>query len=197
MNKNTIIWAIILVLGLLLVGFSFIKNSSSPIVSSSPASSATSSSEPLPTTSDSPLSSPFPSVSSQIGATVPWNLLPKLAACTLGGEIKYLNSNTYDNQDALFTYNGIDHPGRNIHWDITPNDDLKIGPNIFSKMPIPNGQSLIGVALPAIPKYKKYELHAIVDYGRLVDAKGNVVTTDGNVKLYQAQCSGKTTIVLP
>ena len=203
-HKNTIIWVAILVLGFMLVGFSFMKNdnnqaklTSSPSALLTQSPSASFSVMPSSTPSAIVSRSPFPSVSSQVGATVPWELLPKLATCALTGEIKYLNSNIYDNQDALFTYSGIDHPARNIHWTVTSEDDLKIGPNIFARMPIPNGQSLIGVSLPESPKYKKYELHAVVDYGRLVDAKGNIVTVGGNVKLYQAQCSGKTTIVLP
>ena len=201
-NKNTTIWLLILVAGLALVTFSFIKNHNNSI---EPTPMATDSLSPSPSiSSQEPLSpspvvsmSPIPSVSSQIGATVPWDLLPKSASCNLKGEIKFLNSNTYDNQDALFTYSGIDHPARNIHWAIVPEDNLKFGPNIFAKLPIPNGQSLIGIALPEDPKYKKYDLYAIVDYGRLVDAKGNIVTTDGNVKVFQKQCTGKTTVVLP
>ena len=162
-----------------------------------PSASSSTSPDPSSTASPSVSSSPLPSVSSQVGATVPWNLLPKEASCTLRGEVRYLNANTYDNQDALFIYSGIDHPGRNIHWTVTPEDGLAIGPNIFTKMPIPNGESLVGVTLPANPKYKRYELRAVVDYGRLIDDKGNIVTVGGNVKVFQKQCSGKTTVILP
>ena len=202
-NKNTTIWIVILAVVLILVGFEVVKNHGNGIVESTLTPTAniiTSSPEISP--SQSPVSTsdagnPMPSVSSQVGATVPWNLLPKTAACSLKGTIEYLNVNTYDNKDALFTYSGVDHPARNIHWAVTPEDDLKVGPNIFARLPIPNGQSLIGLELPASPKYKKYELYAIIDYGRLVDAKGNTVTAGGNVKLYQAQCIGRTTVVLP
>ena len=213
MNKNTTIWLAILALGVVLMVMAFLNKDNDPVkLSPSPTDSeqATPSSfvsasttpepslsKPLPIVIPTVSRSPFPSVSSQIGATVPWDLLPQEASCTLIGEIKFLNSNTYDNQDALFTYSGIDHPARNIHCTVTPEDNVKIGPNIFTKIPIPNSQSLIGVTLPTDPKYKKYELHAIVDYGRLVDEKGNIVTVGGNVKVSQKQCDGKTTVILP
>ena len=132
-----------------------------------------------------------------IDEKVPWELLLGQASCQLKGEIKFLDHNTYDNQDALFIYSGVDHPGRNILWTVTPLDDLSVGPNIFNKMFIPDGESLLGVALPDNPKYKKYELTAKMQYGRLVDEKGNYVTVGGNVKVFEKQCEGKTTVILP
>lgn len=132
-----------------------------------------------------------------IDETVPWSLLLADASCELKGEIKFLDGNTYDNQDALFIYKGIDHPARNIFWTVTPQDNLSVGPNIFSKIPIPNGESLLGVFLPENPKYKKYEVTAKIQYGRLVDTKGNFVTVGGYVKVFEKQCVGKTTVVLP
>jgi|SRR3989344_8330069 len=110
------------------------------------------------------------------------------ATCGLKGEIKFLNHNTYDNQDALFTYRGIDDSGRNIFWNVSPQDDIRVGPNIFNRMPIPDGQSLLGIVLPQKPKYKRYELAAKIQYGRLVD---------GDVTIFEKQCDGKTVVVLP
>ena len=123
-----------------------------------------------------------------ISSPVPWDQLTGEASCELKGEIKYINPNTYDNQDALFTYKGIDHPGRGITWVVAPDDGLIIGPNLFAHLPLPDGTSLIGVSLPDDPHYKKYELTASINYGRLVD---------GNVKVMTEHCLGKTTIVLP
>ena len=128
---------------------------------------------------------------------VPWNLLLGQASCGLQGEVKFLNHNTYDNQDARFIYGGIDHPARNISWTVTPQDDISVGPNIFSKLKLPNGESLLGVTLPENPKHKQYELTAKIQYGRLVDAKGNFVAVGGDVKVFEKQCAGKTIIVLP
>ncbi len=132
-----------------------------------------------------------------IDEVVPWSLLLADASCELKGEIKFLNSNTYNNQDALFIYKGIDHPARNIFWTVIPQDNIPVGPNIFSKIPIPDGESLLGVVLPENPKYKKYEITAKIQYGRQVDGKGNFVTAGGNVKVFEKQCIGKTTVLLP
>ena len=131
------------------------------------------------------------------GEPVPWNLLLADASCTLKGEIKFLDHNTYDNQDALFTYKGIDHPGRNVLWTVTPNESISVGPNVFSNIAIPNGESLLSVVLPDNPKSKRYELTAKIQYGRLVDGKGKFVTAGGYVKVFEKQCDGKTVVVLP
>ena len=119
------------------------------------------------------------------------------ASCKLKGEIKFFDHNTYDNQDALFTYKGIDHPGRNVLWTVTPSDSISVGPNVFSNIAIPNGESLLGVVLPTNPKSKRYELTAKIQYGRLVDDKGKFVTAGGYVKVFEKQCDGKTVVVLP
>lgn len=168
---------------------------------------------PTPTdavASPTPLPSPKPNISKVpvplpsgdgrttfIDETVPWPLLLADASCELKGEIRFLDSNTYDNQDALFVYKGIDHPARNIFWTVTPQDNVSVGPNIFSKIPIPNGENLLGVFLPQNPKYKKYEITAKIQYGRLVDAKGNFVTVGGYVKVFEKQCQDKTVVILP
>lgn len=155
---------------------------------------------PIPTPRPVATKVPLPTGDSRttfIDEPVPWSLLLGGATCRLQGEIKFLNQKTYDNQDALFVYNGIDHPGRNILWTITPQDDIAVGPNIFNKLELPNGESLLGIVLPENPKYKQYELAAKTQYGRLIDEKGNFVTVGGDVKVFEKQCSGKTIIVLP
>ena len=98
------------------------------------------------------------------------------------------HNNVYDNQDAKFIYKGIDHPGRLVYWTVSPQDNLGVGPQIFAQIPIPDGESLIGISLPENPKYKQYELTASITYGRLVN---------GNVKVFTKACTGKTTVVLP
>lgn len=205
-TKNTLIWLIILAVGVFLVVFYIInkdnvKTNPSSEISESPLSSFLS---PSPSITAQPKPSvskiPFPSSDGRISfidESVPWSLLLADASCELKGEIKFLNHNTYNNQDAVFIYKGIDHPARNIFWTITPQDNIRVGPNIFSKITIPNGESLLGVILPDNPKYKKYELTARIQYGRLVDDKGNFVTVGGNVKVFEKQCTGKTTVVLP
>ena len=160
----------------------------SPEVSFSPSPKPVISKTPLPTDDGR---------TTFIGESVPWSLLLANASCELKGELKFFNHNTYDNQDALFIYKGIDSPARNIFWTITPQDNISVGPNIINYMPIPNGESLLGVVLPENPISKTYDITAKIQYGRLVDTNGNFVTVDGTVKLFEKQCTGKTTVVLP
>lgn len=207
-TKNTFIWFAVLVIGAFFIVFSLanknkdnVKTNPSPEISESPLSSSLSPSpsitaQPKPSVSKIPLPSGDGRISF-IDESVPWSLLLADASCELKGEIKFLNHNTYNNQDAIFIYKGIDHPARNIFWTITPQDNIRVGPNIFSKITIPNGESLLGVILPDNPKYKKYELTAKIQYGRLVDNNGSFVVAGGNVKVLEKQCIGKTTVVLP
>ncbi len=206
MSKNNIILAVILIVSTFFIGFyvwtSDIIRSPDVIESSTPITSpeVSSSPSPIPRPSLTKVPTLPPSGDGRttfIGETVPWSLLLTDASCELKGEIKFLNHNTYDNQDAVFIYKGIDHPGRNVFWTISPQDNISVGPNIFNKIPIPNGESLLGIVLPESPKSKRYELTAKIQYGRLVDGNGNFVTTGGNVKVFDKQCSGKTVVVLP
>lgn len=171
-----------------------------PIVSPSPEPITT----PRPTPTNIPsltkTSVPLPSGDGQttfIDKPVPWELLLKDASCKLQGEIKFLASDLYNNQDALFIYSGVDNSARNIFWTITPDDDMSVGPNMFSKRSLPSGDSLLSIVLPENPKSKTYTLTAKIQYGRLVDEKGNFVTVGGNVKVFEKQCEGKTIVVLP
>jgi|SRR3989344_4681136 len=177
--KNNLIWIAVLLIGVVLIGYSFLK-SKGEVAENLPTPSP--SANPSVSPSKSPIVSriPLPTGSSQTPQGE--------ASCQLQGEIKFLSSNLYDNQDAKFIYKGIDHPGRNVFWTVTPQDNLSIGPNIFTKLPIPDGESLLGIVLPAQPKSKRYELTAKVQYGRLVD---------GAIKVFEKQCSGKATVVLP
>lgn len=208
MSKNNIIWLVVLIAGITLIGAylwtpntqrtSDVINSPEPSMSPEVSFSPTPSFSPKPTISKVPV--PLPSGDGRttfIDETVPWSLLLSDASCELKGEIKFLNHNTYNNQDAMFIYKGIDSPARNVFWTVTPQDDISVGPNIFSKIPIPDGESLLGIILPDNPQYKKYELTAKIQYGRQVDEKGNFVTAGGNIKVFEKQCTGKTTVIIP
>ncbi len=174
-NKNKLIfWLVILAVGTgLIIWSNFGRNKGGSVSLETPTATPSISASP------SPLPAKSPSKTPSVGADV---------SCELKGEIKFLNSNTYDNQDALFIYRGIDDPGRNILWNVSPQDDIRVGPNIFARIPIPDGESLLGVFLPENPKYKRYELTAKIQYGQLVDY---------NVKVFEKQCNGKTVVVLP
>lgn len=217
MNKDKIVWVIILAVGIAFFGVyvwtSDVRRTSDVVDTPSESPDSTSSPQAEPSATESPSATPAPSKSPNVtkiplptgdakttfvGEPVPWSLLLSDASCELKGEIKFLNGNTYDNQDAVFIYSGIDHPGRNIKWTIAPDEaNLFVGPNIFSKIQIPYGQALLGVFLSQEPKSKRYELTAKIQYGRLVDEKGKFVIAGGNVKLFEKQCVGKTTVVFP
>lgn len=203
-TKNIIVLTIILVASVVFIGF-YVWTSdvlrmsdavNSPEPSVSPETSPSPSSSPKPVVTKAPLPT-GDGRTSFVGESVPWSLLLADASCELKGELKFFNHNTYDNQNAIFIYRGIDSPARNIFWTITPQDNISVGPNIINYMPIPNGESLLGVVLPENPKSKTYDITAKIQYGRLVDANGKFVATDGTVKLFEKQCEGKTTIVLP
>lgn len=209
-SRNNIIWLVILASGITLVSLSFISNKGGDgisVVTSSKPSETPQGATLIPSLSPTPrkvpnvAKIPLPigdGKTTFIDEPVPWDLLLSDASCELKGEIKFLNGNTYDNQDAVFIYSGIDHPARNIKWTVTPNDgSLSIGPNIFSKIQIPYGQVLLGIFPLQESKSKRYELTAKIEYGRLVDKDGRFVIAGGNVKLFEKQCQGKTTVVFP
>ena len=192
MSKNFILWliiAVIIVIGLLYFIYSGKTAITRLTPAFSPSISITISPTPKPAQSITPSTAVSPSRKPDATVTpYPFFNLPGEANCQLSGEIKFINYSTYDNQDALFKYSGVDHPGRLINWKIVPNDNLLIGPNLFAALAIPNGQSLIGVSLPENPVAKSYELTAAITYGRLVN---------GNVKIFTKACAGKTIVVLP
>lgn len=208
LHKNTIFLGVaILVAGFLFVYFgsfriSNVVNPPEPSADLTSSPQATKSSFTTPTPLKLPIATkaPLPTGDGRttfIDEAVPWSLLLGPTSCRLQGEIKFLNHNTYDNQDAQLIYSGVDHPARNIFWTVTPLDDISVGPNLFSKIPLPNGENLLSISLPENPKYNKYELTAKIQYGRLVDDFGRFVVVGGNAKVFEKQCDGKTVIVLP
>ena len=172
-NKNTLIYAVLIIVAIIGVYVWTSRPAHSPEPSAEPTGSPqavespSATSLPVKSPSQTPLTAAAPS-------------------CALKGEIKFVNGNTYDNQDALFTYSGVDAPERNIFWTISPQDDIRVGPNIFTRLPLPGGTSLLGVFMPENPKYKRYELTARIQYGRAEDNK-----------IFEKQCDGKTVVVLP
>lgn len=188
-NKKYIIGAIVIIVLLVIFGvYNFTsQNGQKPEASITATPSVSESASPTPSSLPSKTQNPQ-STEGWSQSTKLWQILKGPAYCELKGEIKFVSSNIYDNQDALFIYRGVDHPGRLINWTITPSDDLDIGPNLFAQMNLPDGQSLIGVVLPQNPKYKRYELTAQITYGRQIN---------DNIEVYTQSCVGKTTVILP
>ncbi len=192
MSKITlIIFAVIVVV---ISGFFlFRRQASAPEVSVTPEESVSElpsdSASPTgkPTTKKTP--TPKPTVEALTSQEQIWKELGnKPATCQLKGLIQFIQPNLFDNKDSLFTYQGIDSEARLILWKVIPDDDIRIGPNIFNKLPIPNGKSLLTVALPDKPKSNRYELYAQVTYARLVN---------GGAENYVANCTGKVVVDVP
>jgi hypothetical protein len=122
-----------------------------------------------------------------IQPNVSYAKLTKPATCSIGGTVKFVSPSIYQNINNNFKYTGIDSPARQVKWKITPEDDLRIGPNLTAQFTLPDGTTPIGVTLPAQPKAKSYTLTASITYGRQVG---------DDIKISEAACTGKTTVEL-
>lgn len=118
---------------------------------------------------------------------VPFDQLTKPATCRVQGSIEFVKANTYITRGAKISWTGIDNPARQIKWSISPQDNLRIGPNLMANLPIPDGSADVGVTLPSAPKAKHYLLTARMTYSRLVNS---------NPKDFEAACSGKVAVDL-
>lgn len=121
--------------------------------------------------------------------SVPRERLTGPGSCSLsGGKIVFLDKNTARNDDAFLSYKNIDSPARLITWHVSPDDgSLRIGPNIISGLPIPEGKTNLTVNFNSDPKEDKYKLTAEVGYGE-VNAEGIIIGTKN------AKCSGSITV---
>jgi hypothetical protein len=176
MNKRNIVVPIISVAVLVAVYFllSFFappggKNTavSSPSVSIFPSASS----------NVAPSARPSPAASSAPDASVP--------TCRLGGEIVFISPDTYENRNNYLEYQNVKDEVQLIKWTLTPSDDLAPGPNMFSRLTLPSGKTLISATLPAAPKAKTYEATARITYFKVVN---------GIEQALETPCSGKTTI---
>lgn len=111
-----------------------------------------------------------------------------VATCKLKGTLRYTDATTYRHEGDVLTYRGVDHESRLIFWKVTPQDDLRVGPNIFDRLPLPDGETMIFVSLPENPIALEYALTASISYG--------VLDGSGVLHDYITKCKGKTTIKL-
>lgn len=192
MNKN--ISLTLLIVLVLVGGVWWYRQRSQSLVTPSPT--ATLSTEPTSSPSTSPSITFIPtSTTPRPGRTLVPSDAPNLsetlhgvATCQLNGEIKFINHDLYNNQDARFRYQGVDHPARLVTWTVTPKDDLRVGPNIFNQLSLPNGESQLYISLPDQPMAQSYTLTATINYGR---------TVNGEFMIYTVACTGQTKITLP
>jgi hypothetical protein len=183
MKINKILLAIVVVV--LLAGVIYWLNSGNKNNINSGNLALPSSNLSLPSTSPSvsPLkTSKNPSVSPPLNSggiqdTVPYSQLTKAAECGIKGNINFV-SQSMAQDNASLNYTGIDSPTRQIYWHISPQDDLKVGPNLVASLKIPDDSSQVIVTLPEYPKAKKYILTTSITYGRQVGQDVKVSTTD-------------------
>ncbi len=173
MKNKALIYAIIVILGIGLLWFADVSRDKRSVSTDGTgneniASGSISGGDVSPTPSESE----YPEIA---------NKYPP-AECSLAGNIKYLEPGTYENLEANINYKNIDSKARHIIWTISPKDDLSVGPNLFSRLFLPDGTEDVTIGLPDYPKSKNYTLTAKVTYGRFVK---------GNLEIKEASCSGQ------
>ena len=169
MNKN-LYWIIIILVGIGLVLYAYFskRNDLSVDISESPS--------PSPTVS--PSEEPF----------VGLNGIKSPATCQVGGEVNFTAKDTFISNGSKISWKNVDSQGRLINWHIAPQDDLKIGPNIFANLTVPDGEyQNLTVRLPENPTSKTYTLTASITYGQFIK---------GDLKVKETNCSGQVKVNL-
>lgn len=172
MNKNLII--ITIVLAILAVGiFLMSKGEGDPILD--------------PSASITPTSSAGPSTSGPAG--VPVGISTIKPECQLDGDVTFIAAGTFKSDKPNFYYQKVMDSHDIVNWTISPKgEDISVGPNRFSSLPLPSGQEFITVAFNSgQPKYKEYELSASIDYPYVVN---------NEVKVLNKKCSGKVRVII-
>jgi len=112
------------------------------------------------------------------------------ASCQLSGSISFINKSLYRTEGAKISYQNIDDITRQIIWTVYPDDGaLRVGPNLFEQLKIPNGEREVGVALYDDPTVNSYTLTAAVTYG--------VDQPDGSEKIEEVKCTGEVIVNIP
>ncbi len=105
------------------------------------------------------------------------------ATCKISGTIKYLEENIYETIDAKIVYQNVNDKISQIYWKSNPDDSvLKVGPNLFEELVIPNGEREIAVVLNGQPTVSEYILTSSITYG--------VRNAQGVIETKIANCSG-------
>jgi hypothetical protein len=191
---STLFWVVIIGVGitLFIIGGG---NDSEPLetdepVTESPTPTPTPGSTITPVVNKTP--APTPSDNGfVIPTSPPRSEITGPARCTLSGKVVFSDPNTAIN-DALITYDNIDSPARLIFWENSPRGNIfSIGPNIFSQIPLPSGESRITVVIDGEtqPTVSNYTLTARVTYA-IVDADG------APIAIRESECSGSIQVEL-
>lgn len=154
-----------------------------PTIQVIPDETAVPSPEPTPRPSPSPaLSSPTPEPFSGL------NGIKSPATCQIEGEVEFTADDSFRSKGSKISWQNVDSRGRLIKWQVSPDDKLAIGPNIFESLPLPDGQyENLTVRLPEKPISKNYLLTASVTYGQFIK---------GNLEMKEASCTGQVKVNL-
>ena len=110
------------------------------------------------------------------------------ATCQIGGEVDFYDKDTFSSMDSKISWQNVDSQGRLINWRISPADNLKIGPNLFANLTIPDGEyENLTVRLPENPISKNYLLIASITYGQFIQ---------GDLKVKETNCIGQVKVNL-
>ncbi len=143
---------------------------------SSVPSDGSSSPTPSGTVSVSPSSTFFPD-----------DISKRIPECMLAGTIEFTGQ-VFRHRDAFFRYDKVDDPHDLIVWKVSPEgEDVSIGPNRFSALPLPKGQETLTLNFSASPQKKEYNLFASVQYPYFVN---------GQVEILTKECSGSIRLIV-
>ena len=172
-------------IGLILYGYflkpvEYVGPSASPGIEQGPA--------PTPDLTSSPQATPRPVLSSTEEPFSSLRGIKSPATCQVGGEVDFPDKSTFLSKSSKISWQNVDSQGRLINWRVSPADELKIGPNIFANLTVPNGEyENLTVRLPDNPISKNYLLTASVTYGQFIQ---------GDLKVKEVNCSGQVKVNL-
>lgn len=175
-NKKLIFGGIIAVV---VVGFIINGYFSDPAGDTEPTVGSDIVQEPTPT----PTPTPAPSVTEEPFLGLHGIKAP--ATCQISGEANFSALDSYSS-NTMFAWQNVDSQGRLVNWRVSPNDDLKIGPNLFANLDIPNGSyENLTLKLPENPVSKTYLLTTSITYGQIIQDDVKVKETDcvGQIKV--------------
>lgn len=206
-SSKVIFCVLVIAAGLgLIIFYSVLRNTGTVSKSPSPLTAAIISPpvsptvSPVTTSGTTKTASPPPSAGDELFKGIPpQGLVPTSVTkeqitgpvtCRLEGGINFIRKDLYESKGAKIVYRNVDSPARLIFWKITPDDGaLKIGPNIFSGLTLPDGEREVGVTIEGTTSAKSYAVDAAVTYGE-TDAR-DVET------IKEASCFGVITVTIP
>lgn len=183
----TIIWLVVIALGLTLFIVGDNKNLRSSLVDEIGSILPSTTLTPTPTSTPTPIVTKKPTPTPTVNVTpTPVSIAPAASCSLSGGRIVFLEPGVARNEEAQIIYKDIDDTARLIFWQSTPGSGgvLSIGPNMFAGLPLPDGQENVLVVADTDEIVKRYVLTAQVNYG-VRDEDGVVIRTE------KVDCSGE------